>query len=658
MNSSIPGDSILILIPQRTLGQEYYDFIQKNDFPGSSRPTIVTMGGLARRMLEIYWPIIIGKAGFEKSENKPIFLTIETAQFYLSKIVSPLIEKGFFDSVKIDHGRLLSQILDNLNKSAIVGFPYQDIAERLKSSWVGKPEQKIVFDEVQTCVEQFRILCLENNFLDFSLQIEVFQKYLIKQKIFSNNFYDKYQHLIYDNIEEDYPVAHQICQAWMQDFQSALLIYNSNGGHRVFLGADPQSAYLLKNTCTSHIQQPETHLISKPMQSFQTQMKAAINQSPLSSVDHSPEIYQVDVFHNFPEMVISVCDNIQKLVQNDHIRPENIAILSPYLSDSLRFSIQDELAKNNLPAHAIKPSRNLIDEPLIKALIAFAKLAHPSWGMHPHQNNIRDMLVLFIQDMDMVRADLLSRIIYRNKNDKPELHSFDQIHSDMQKRVTPLIGEKYEKIRIWLNAYQKQSDLPLDIFYSRVFSDLFSQTGYIFQMNSEKSELLAVLIESIRKFRDAINNTYASNWTDFGKDYIELVDNRLIAAQYTQSWLQTSEQGVKIMPATTFLLSNRTAKIQFWLDIGSMGWWQRVNQPLTHPYVLSLNWQENTIWTDTHEYQSNQKVLTRLVNGLLGSCTQKVFLCVSNFDEHGNQNRGPLLKALQKVLRQRQNFRK
>ena len=34
-------------------------------------------------------------------------------------------------------------------------------------------------------------------------------------------------------------------------------------------------------------------------------------------------------------------------------------------------------------------------------------------------------------------------------------------------------------------------------------------------------------------------------------------------------------------------MSNRPVDYQFWLDVGGRGWFERLYQPLTHPYVLS-----------------------------------------------------------------------
>ena len=70
-----------------------------------------------------------------------------------------------------------------------------------------------------------------------------------------------------------------------------------------------------------------------------------------------------------------------------------------------------------------------------------------------------------------------------------------------------------------------------------------------------------------------------------------MVQDGVVAAQYVRSWQRQPEDAVLIAPAYTFLMSNRPVEHQFWLDVGATGWWERLYQPLTHPYVLSRRWE-------------------------------------------------------------------
>jgi hypothetical protein len=117
--------------------------------------------------------------GFKNPELPPIFLTLETAQYYMAHLVRPLLEEqGYFQSLTINRNRLYSQIIDNLNKAAVVGFPYTEIGARLDSAWFGDPAQRRIYADAQECATLFREYCLNHNLLDFSLQLEIFTNIL------------------------------------------------------------------------------------------------------------------------------------------------------------------------------------------------------------------------------------------------------------------------------------------------------------------------------------------------------------------------------------------------------------------------------------------------------------------------------------------------
>jgi len=143
VKSGVPGESILVLVPQRSLAGSYYDQVLSTEFPSGGQPVILTFNGLTQRMITLFWPLIAETAGFRSAKKPFKFLTIETAQYHLAKIVEPLLGQGYFESLTLDPNRLYSQILDNLNKSAIVGFPPSEIADRLTQAWVGNRLKQI-----------------------------------------------------------------------------------------------------------------------------------------------------------------------------------------------------------------------------------------------------------------------------------------------------------------------------------------------------------------------------------------------------------------------------------------------------------------------------------------------------------------------------------
>jgi len=264
--SGVPAERILVLTPQRTLATPYNEALYHPDIAAGGLVNVATVGGLARRMVDLFWPLVVEEAGFGKPDERPIFLTLETAQYYMARIVTPLVEEqGYFEAINIDRNRLYSQILDNLNKAAVVGFPYTEIAERLRGAWVGESAQGRTYDQAQECAARFRRYCLEHNLLDFSLQLDVFFTHLWTEPLCRDYLLNSYTHLLVDNVEEDVPVAHDLIYSWLPHAESALIIFDQDAGYRSFLGADPVSAYALREMCDEQVTFNESFVASPPV---------------------------------------------------------------------------------------------------------------------------------------------------------------------------------------------------------------------------------------------------------------------------------------------------------------------------------------------------------------------------------------------------------
>ena len=646
----VSADSILMLTPQRTLQEPYLDLLYSPGRIAGGEVTSATVGGLARRMCDLFWPIAASAAGFKNPELPPVFLTLETAQYYMAYLVRPLLDQGYFESITIDRNRLYSQIIDNLNKAAVVGFPYTEIGARLDSAWFGDPVQRRVYADVQECATQFRRYCLEHNLLDFSLQLEVFTNILWPQPEVREYLTNSYHHLIYDNVEEDSARAHDIIREWMPEFDSTLLLYDENAGYRYFLGSDTATGKALSELCSEVITLDENFVSSQEVIELSDDLVSAITSSE-REITHKTEERAFDVLlaRFYPEMLDRVVEQIKGLIESGLAYSE-IVILAPYLSDALRFSITHRLEESGIPWRTHRPSRSLRDESASRTLLTLSALAHPHWNVRPTKFDVMHAL-MFALNTDLVRAQLLTEIIYRQKS--LQLSTFEEINTEMQERITYLLGEKYSALRNWLMTYRESSPLPLDFFLRKLFGEVLSQPEHGFHKNMDAVRVAASLIESIKKFRYAMEPSYVkmdSPAFDLGKEYVAMLEDGVIAAQYLESWRTENQEAVLIAPAHTFLMMNRPVTVQFWLDPGSNGWVERLAQPLTQPHVLSRQWQIGRIWTDTDEVNAETEALARLMSGLLSRCREKIVLALSDLGEAGFEQRATLLRAFQKVI--------
>ena len=605
------------------------------------------------------WPLVAEGAGFSEPRQRPVFLTLETAQYYMDVVLdSYLVEERYFDGVTVRRNRLASQILDNLNKAAVVGFPYGEISERLRAAWT--EDNVSSYDQAQQVATAFREHCLRHNLVDFSLQIELLSEHVLALPQGQAHVM-RFQHLIADNVEEDVPVAHDLVRDWVGRCQSALLVYDRDAGYRAFLGADPRSGLALRAACRRAFVFSDNIVSSGDVGELGRQLAPGFRpkadqvrerRDPASGEPGGDVRRALHyAFHRFhPQMLGWVADRVSHLVSQEGIRPGEIAVLAPYLSDALRFTIGAQLERFNIPTTSHRPSRSLREEMGARCLLTLAALAHPQWGIVPSRFDIAQMLVQAIDDMDLVRAHLLTEIVYRTGADGPMLTSFAAIEPGMQDRITFVLGGRYDELQRWLGEYRARGQpLLLDLFFADVFSELLSLAGFGFHDDLDAAATAANVIESVAKFRLALG----SELTDdvLGRDYLRMVDRGVVAAQYISSWRQPTEDAVLLAPAYTFLMRNRPVDYQFWLEVGSTGWWERPYQPLTHPYVLTRHWPEGAVWTDSDEVDAKRDSMERLLLGLTRRCRKGIYLGISEMGESGYDQRGPLLESIQRILK-------
>jgi hypothetical protein len=653
----VPGESILMLAAQRSVQEPYLDLLYSPERIAGGEVTSTTMGGgLARRVCDLFWPIAAEAAGFARPDQPPVFLSLETSQYYMAHIVRPLLDEGYFESVTMDRNRMYSQILDNLNKAAVVGFHHTEIAPRLDAAYFGDPAQRRVYADAQECAVRFREYCLQNNLLDFSLQLEIFSNILWPLDIVRDYLVRTYHHLIYDNVEEDSPRAHDIIRTWLPDFESALLIYDEGGGYRHFLGSDPLTGHALNELCDEQIAIRESFVMSKNIANLASSLEQIILPDPSVPIPEAAtaggDAVGIITSRFYPELLDAVVAETKLLVEAAGVAPADIVIISPFLSDALRFSVMNRLEAAGIPTRSHRPSRSLRDEPASQALLTLSAIGHPAWNIHPPRFDVAYAFMQSIEGLDLVRAQLLAEIVYRSRDLR--LSTFDEINPEVQERITFLVGNRYTMLQDWLLAYREGDELPFDHFLRKLFGEVLSQPGFGFHTDFDSVRVASSLVESVRHFRQSLESTYlyqdGARFPHLGKEYIQMLQDGVIAASYVEGWRTQNKDAVLVAPAHTFLMMNRPVTAQFWLDVGSSGWHQRLAQPLTHPHVLTREWEPGRIWTDADEVETSRAAMARVVSGLLHRCRARVYLCMAELGESGFEQRGDLLRAFQRVM--------
>ncbi len=666
IDAGVPAHSMLVLVPQKRLALPYYAEVRNPRRKAGAEVTVATLGSLSHQIVSLFWPLIAGQLNLRPPVRPPAFLSLEMVQYLMFKLLEPEIERyDYFNSVKIGRTRLFGQIADNLNKSALVGFPHTLIAQRLKTALPGDEERLHIFEDAQACANLFRNYCVEHNLLDFSRQVSLFIEQLWQLDVPRAYLTGRYKHIIADNLEEDTPATHKLLREWLPACRSALLIYDTGAGYRRFLGADEISARRLETLCETQRSLEAPRVMARPMQALLAELRELMTGVEESGVPKRKGRARRAIEFNpaaksrfHTQMLDWVADSVAALVDEKRVKPDKIVILAPLLSDSLRFSLVTRLESQGVATYTLRPSRPLHAEPAVRALITIAKLAHPDWQIEPKYQvkkfDVVQMLMSVIGEIDLARASLLADVRFS----RGALLPFSGItaNPEIRARISEVFGERYDKLVSWLvswidagQAAQPEPPLPVDAFFSRLFGEVLSQKGFGFHRAFDEARIISNLIDSARGFRQTIKQI--GDEVNIGQEYVKMVDAGILADQYEPKEWKKRPKAVLIAPAYTFLLSNQAVDYQFWINLDSPAWARRLHQPLTQPYVLSQQWPPGQIWTDLHERQTSRELLLRVVTGLVKRCRRKIFIGYSKFDERGYEQEGELRTVFDFLLR-------
>ena len=658
------GDDILVLLPQTTQSRPYRAALRGPTAPPGPPVKLTTISGLAREAVELYWPLIAPGAGFRDPHREPTFLNLETAQYHMRALVEAAINQGDFDGLRVDDNRIISQVLDNLSKAALHGFTIDQAYARLELA-VPSGEQRTMrlnaLRAAQQVTHAYRALCLEQSLVDFSLQTELFRRHILTNDWSRTHLLRSRRHLVVDNVEEQNALVHDLIRQWLPYLESALILHDEDAGYRLFLGADPQGAAALADLCDAIIRSELPATVAPALRATADRVNRALAAAPRPALSNGDPPAHALVIPDetprfYPQMVNWVVKQVVALVKQEGVAPGEIAIVAPFVNNALRFTLQTGLERAGIRSTTHRPSRALQDEPAARCLLTLAHIAHPLWGMALPHADVVMALQLAIRRLDPIRAALLTHIVYPARKQTIELHPFAGLNADMQRRITFAAGEAYDLLRDWLYAYRAESEvLPLDQFFARLFGEVLSRPGFGFHDDYDAARIANQLIESARNFRwalqeSALREPEPALAQRAGEAYVQLVTSGAFGALYAPLQ-QEPQDAVFIAPAYTFLMRNRSVAVQFWLDIGSSGWWERLYQPLTHPHVLTRHWPDTQPWTDLDEFQTRQEVMRRVLLGLIRRTTQRIYLGISQYAENGMEQQGPMLHLINRILR-------
>lgn len=649
LNDGVPAYSILVLVAEPTHQDRFMDALAAADDIGPLADLkVVNFNGLAREMVGLFWPIVARRAGFNQATTPPTWLTYDLAQLLMWEVIRPLLDEGYFDNLRLRPQQIVSQLLDNLNRASLNRLTVAEAIDRQIESWVGDPEHIRALRDARHAAEKFRERCFTNNLLDLSLTIELFDRHVLSHPEFARYFTERFRHVLVDNIEEQTAAGQAFVTRLLEISRSAAIGLDDGGGYKRFLGADPNLAESFKEKTEQHIS------FSLPFIESQATMHVA-RQVSRFLLGEGPEPDPVKVTRSIlgvvtgryrREMVHKLAVELRELVNQGEIKPVDIAIIVPYLDGALRYKLTQSLREVGLPYQLSRRRASPREEPNVRAWMVWLALAHPSWGLYPSLYDVAEALNLTIYALDPARAALLARFIYDSAT--PRLLPADQLTDQQRERIGVEAVERADQLREWLETYGEENEtaLGLDVFINRLFNDLLSQPTFVPEPNIQAAAVSDWLIRLASRLRRAGPAMGLDSRSAIGRAFVEGIQNGLVTAHPPDMGDPPDPDGIFIGSIYSFLLNDRVAPVQVWLETAATGWWDLPRQPLSNTFVLSESWPAGEFWTLEDDVNVRNEILVRVIKGLCARCSRGIILATSELDRRGIRQDGVLWRAL------------
>ncbi len=643
LGNRIPGHQILLLVPDRATGIEIraeLTALQTEPFAQLDPQTYYSM---AARFTRLFWPLIASETGFADPSRPPVLLNYEMAQHLLGQLIQPLLNKGYFGELSLRPQRIISQLIDNLNRAAVNGYPIAAVESRLAAAWNGDPDRLRYYEQGQECIDLFRSHCLKYGLLDLSLSVSIFTQ-LCAKKVFWSFVVRRYRHLVAEQVEETVPVAQDMVRRLLGECQSSLLCCDPEGVYRSFLGSNPAGATELGELCRDQVELSTAAGATKVI-SFLNAVAGELQQAAAieEANGEQPGFVRLIRTRYRVEMIRQIGREIGVL-QKQGIAPGDIAVVAPFADGGLRFMLGQVLSEAGIAFKIVRRYENLFEEPIVRSGIALAMLAHPRWGRKPTPYEVAEAFTSILK-CDPIRGRLAANHLYDPRSGS--LMSRVNLDETVALRLGERLLSTFGALKRWLDEYLSRPVEHIDHFLRRLFNEPFLQAG----LESHDVEIFSKLVASAAAFRRT-SPFMGLGIEEIGDGYIAMLAEGIVAAQYlVDSGIEADADAVTLIaPVYTYLLSHQRARVQFWLDIGSPYWWEPLHQPLTNHQVLARSWSGDEKWTDLIDYRRRNRTLLRLLRGLVRRCDEGIYLCNSELDSGGNPQQGPLLFTAERVL--------
>ncbi|MEN8904941.1 MAG: UvrD-helicase domain-containing protein [Clostridiales bacterium] len=628
---NVSSDSILILLLNRT---QSLDWRKKTILKKSGLIWRTSYYGFIQNEINTFYPMIVKNCSFiGKKRLKPIFLTFESAQYIVSKVIEKRREReGLFSGVTSFSDRISIDLTANLVKAAISDISFDSIGERMYNSLEKKDKQKKkTFIDSDNILKAYRKKCLELGVFDFGIAIYLYNNFLLNDKNYLDVLFKRVKHIIVDDVEEAVPSEVDFIKFLMPKLKSCYISYNYEGGYGSIFGGNHE--YMKRELLNSYpfIELNKTYTSNDFLIDFADKLYLNISTQNELKVKNSCKIEKTEPVELRSEMLENIGHRIIKLLTVEGYKPSDIVVLSSYADPVTEYVIERVISRFGYEIKNLARKSKVIDSQFTKALITLAQICHPSYNIIPTKDDVTSLIRLLLK-IDPIRSSILANEIIK---ERPFAKFPDIENSKLTERIGYFNLEKYNYIKEWISIYKQKEPIPINEFFQKVFLEILLSSE-IPQTNILQAKNL---IDSAGNFIEVCGKFNMNG----NKDFLDMIKKGIKASESIfELEEKLSGDFVLLSTSSAYLAASLESKIIILTGISSENWTPRNMKEFTNNHVLTKTWNEKLLYTEEMEDKNKSEYMATLLRAVIKRCNDKIITFESNLSAGGYENNGIL----------------
>lgn len=565
-------EEILVFVLQRP-----HRALWKNSLSENFSTNISSYFSFVQKEIKLNWDLVLKNSKIlEKNIKNPIFLTFESSQTLMIKLVEFFKEKGNLKEIALSNEELAQKMLSNLYNMATNNVSHNNFFKLIQKQELNKDLLKTeTYEELTRLLEIYITRTLKEGVIDYPAALYIYNNSLLKDNLYLNSL-KRYKKVIVTEFESQVPVITKL----LDKFEEISLYENSCGPCGIYFPNGRKSDVFMEKFEIIELETRKIEFLDKFNKNIFLDGKESLS---------SENIIINNTFQSKSQINEYLLKIIKKIGKNN-----TITILSPVRNPSLEYSLADYCKKHELSYINLDKNERLLDNPHIYALSSMALIYFELGNIYINTDEIKQILVLLF-GFNYFGASSLVNKIKVSKN-------FTEV---LLKNSKNFKDENIEKIKFWIEYFNNN--------FSNVHQFFLGLYENKKQFSEESFTGLKKLIDVSKNFIENLNafeNIKDSNLEFFLSIRKGLKETESLEEIYNK----IKFEGIILGTPSNFITYSKETDVTIFIDIENNLWNMNFVNIIQNPFLLNSYFPKDFFYSFEIDNQLKREELFNLLS--------------------------------------------